>query len=123
MSACPPSTRPLTREPLLTCSISLRGVSPLQMRTPNEEHCLLHQSASASALLLRRFLNKNKVYPDDVIVIESGINDILVRPTVVDSLKRHVILVEHSSLGARHVSQGSTKLQPHTLTSQHLGRP
>ncbi len=32
--------------------------------------------------MLRRFLSNNQVYPDDVIVIESGINDILVRPAV-----------------------------------------
>ena len=29
-------------------------------------------------MLLCRFLANNKVYPDDVVVIESGINDILV---------------------------------------------
>ena len=38
----------------------------------------MHQRFRLITMLLCRFLANNKVYPDDVVVIESGINDILV---------------------------------------------
>ena len=72
--------------------------------------------------MLRRFLSKNKVYPDDVIVIESGINDILVRLTVVVCPEEHNTLIDHSILGANLVSQGSKYCGPAWHTSV-LGRP
>ena len=82
-SACPLSMRLSTRELPCTCCHTMKGSDTCRCQTKSSACCDTHPEALRP--MLRRFLSNNKVYPDDVIVIESGINDILVRPPVFSS--------------------------------------
>ena len=111
MSACLRSMRLSTRELLCTCCHTMKSSHKCRCQMRSAACCCT--APEALPPMLCRFLSNNKVYPDDVIVIESGINDILVRPAVcLSDYERRDTMERTSTLCAAAVSRCSRTLQP-----------